>query len=137
MIAHAIVVHLKELFHEQERSERFKVSKLLFRSKMQEGTSPVQYTLKINGFIVMLDQLGFGMDNELSIDLIPIGLPDSFTQFVPNYRMNDKETSILELINLLKTIEPTLKKEGKVVLLVDSSGSKKSSKNKKKRKITK
>ena len=60
-----------------------------------------------------LDQLGFGIDNELSIDLIMSGLPDSFAQFVLNYRMNDKETSILELINLLKTFEPTLKKEGK------------------------
>ena len=51
--------------------------------------------------------------------------------------MNDKETSIPKLINLLKIVEPTFKKEGKVVLLVDSSGSKKSSKNKKKRKISK
>ena len=54
-----------------------------------------------------------------------------------NYQMNNKETSILELINLLKTVEPTLKKEGKIVMVVDSFGSKKSSKNKKKRKITK
>ena len=51
--------------------------------------------------------------------------------------MNDKETSIHELINLLKTIEPTLKKESKTMMLVDSFGSKKSYKNKKKRKITK
>ena len=47
--------------------------------------------------------------------------------------MNNKEISILELINVLKTIEPTLKKEGKVVMLMDSFGSK----NKKKRKSTK
>ena len=77
------------------------------------------------------------MDNELSIDLILTGLLDSFAQFMLNYRMNDKETFIFKLINLLKTVEPTLKKEGKIVMLVDSSGSKKSSKNKKKRKITK
>ena len=51
--------------------------------------------------------------------------------------MNDKETSIHELINLLKTIEPTLKKESKTMMLVDSFGSKKSYKNKNKRKITK
>ena len=77
------------------------------------------------------------MDNELSIDLIIAGLPDSFAQFVLNYRMNDKETTIPELINLLKTVEPTLVKEGKTVMLVNSSSSKKGSKNKKKRKITK
>ena len=51
--------------------------------------------------------------------------------------MNDKETTIPELINLLKTVEPTLVKEGKTVMLMNSSSSKKGSKNKKKRKITK
>ena len=54
-----------------------------------------------------------------------------------NYRINNKETTILELINFLKTVEPTLKKKVKVVMLVDSSSSKKSSKNKKNRKFTK
>ena len=47
--------------------------------------------------------------------------------------MIDKETTIPELMNLRKTIEPTLMKGGKNVMLVNSS----SSKNKKKRKITK
>ena len=77
------------------------------------------------------------MDNELSIDLILAGFPDRFAQFVLNYKMNDKETSIHEMINLLKSVESTLKKEGKIVMLVDSFGSKKISKNKKNRKITK
>ena len=134
MTTYDIVAHLKELLHEQVRSERFKVSKMIFFSRMQEGTSPVQYALKMHGYIVRLDQLGFGMDNELSIDLILAGLLDSFAQFVLNYRMNDKETTIPEMINLLKIVEPTLVKEGKTVMLVNSSSSKKGSKNKKKRK---
>ena len=77
------------------------------------------------------------MDHELSMDLILACLPNSFEQFVLNYRMNDKETTIPELINLLKTIKPTLKKGGKTVMLMDSSGFKKDSKNNKKRKATK
>ena len=137
MTSYDIVAHLKELFHEQARSERFEVSKMLFCSRMQEETSLVLYTLKMHGYIVRLDQLGFGTDNELSIDLILAGLPDSFAKFVLNYKMNDKETTIPERISLLKTIEPTLMKEGKTVMLVYSSSSKKGSKNKKKRKITK
>ena len=48
-----------------------------------------------------------------------------------------KETNILELINFLKTVEPTLKKESEAVRLVDSFGYKKSSKNNKNRKSTK
>ena len=51
---------------------------MLFRSRMQEGTSPVHYALKMHGYIVRLDQFGFGMDNELSIDLILVGLTNSF-----------------------------------------------------------
>ena len=51
--------------------------------------------------------------------------------------MNYQETTILELINLLKIVEPTLKKEGKTVMLVDSSDFKKSFKNKKSRKFVK
>ena len=46
---------------------------------MQEGTSLVQYALKMNGYIERLDQLGFGMDHELSIYLILVGLPDNFS----------------------------------------------------------
>ena len=38
----------------------------------------MQYALKMNEYIVRLDQLGLGMDNELSIDLILDGLPYSF-----------------------------------------------------------
>ena len=90
----------------------------------------------MHGYIVRFYQLGFGMDNDLCIDLILASLPSSFAQFVLNYKMNDKETTIPKLINLLKTVEPTLMKEGKTVMLVNSSSSKKGSKNKKKRKIT-
>ena len=102
---------------------------MLLRSKMKEVTSSIQYALKMHRYIVRLDQLGFGMDNELSIDLILVGLLDSFALFVLNYRMNDKKTSIPELINLLKTVELTLIKEGKTVMLLNSFSSKKGSKN--------
>ena len=134
MTTNAIVLYLKDLFHEQVRSGRLKISKLLFWSKMQERTYDIQYAPKMSGYIVRLDQLGFGMDHELSIDLILASLLDSFAQFVLNYRMKNKETTIIELITLLKIVEPTLKKESKVVMLLDYSGSKKSSKNNNKKK---
>ena len=59
MGAYTIVYHLRELFDEQARSQRFEASKLFFRSKMAKGTSPVQYALKMNGFNEMLGQIGF------------------------------------------------------------------------------
>ena len=60
------------------RIERFKVSELLFGSKMEERASLVQHALKMYEQIDRLNQLGFGRDHELSIDLILVGLPDSF-----------------------------------------------------------
>ena len=74
------------------------------------------------------------MDHELSIDFILSSLIDNFVQFVLNYQMQSKETSIPLLINLLKIVEPTLKREAKNVMLMDSYVSKKGSKNKKKKK---
>ena len=45
--------------------------------------------------------------------------------------MNNIESTILKMINLLKIVEPTLKKEGRSIMVVESLGFKKSSKNKK------
>ena len=64
----------------------------------------MQYALKMNWYIERVGQLGFAMDHELSIDLIMTGLFDSFAQFVLNYRMNNVESSIPELINMLKVV---------------------------------
>ena len=133
MTAYDIVVQLKKLFHEQARSKRFEISKLLFSLKDARGNISSIVCTEDEWIHSEVGSTGFGMDHELSIDLILVGLPGSFAQFVLNYRMNNKESFIPELINLLNTVEPTLKKEGKIVILVDSYGSK----NKKKRKINK
>ena len=88
----------------------------------------------MNTYIERLGQLGFVIDNELSINLILSNLTGNFGQFVLNYHVQSKETSIPKLINLLKAVEPTLKKEAKTVMLVDSSAYKKSLKNNNKNK---
>ncbi|XP_074574077.1 uncharacterized protein LOC141830571 [Curcuma longa] len=100
MDAYTIVFHLRELFDEQARSERFDVSKLLFRSRMQEGTSAVQHVLKMYGYIERLGTLGFAMDHELSIDLILHSLPDSHSHFVMNYRqqLSTTPTTIMYML---------------------------------------
>ncbi|KAJ8748251.1 hypothetical protein K2173_000823 [Erythroxylum novogranatense] len=51
MDAHTIVFHLRELFDEQARSERFETSRFLFTTKMTPGSSAVQYALKMNGYL--------------------------------------------------------------------------------------
>ena len=83
----SIVRHLREHYNEQAAFEGFKVTRLLFNSKMEVGTSPVQYALQMYNRIKRLDQLGHWMDPKLSIDLILARLPDSFAQFMLDYEM--------------------------------------------------
>ena len=80
-----IMLHLQELYGEQSRAARYDISKNLFRAKMQEGSSVHEHVLKMIGYIEQLEQLGFCMDSELSIDLVLQSLPESFSQFVMNY----------------------------------------------------
>ena len=43
MEAYDIIIHLRELFEKHARFERFEISKLLFGTKMQVGTFPMQH----------------------------------------------------------------------------------------------
>ena len=56
MDAYSIVRHLRELYNEQARTKRFKVSNLFFNSKIEEGTSLVQHALKMYEHIERLNQ---------------------------------------------------------------------------------
>ena len=108
--AYSIVRHLREHYNEQAAFEGFKVTRLLFNSKMEVGTSLVQYALQMYNHINRLDQLGHWMDPELSIDLILARLPDSFAQFVLDYEMVHKVPTIPELINVLEMAEGKMAK---------------------------
>ena len=78
MDAYSILRHLRELYNEQVRTEMFKVSEIIFGSKMEEGRSPLQHALKMYEYIERLNQLGYWMDFEFSIDLSLESLLDSF-----------------------------------------------------------
>ena len=54
------------------------------------------------GHIKRLDQLGYWMDFELSVDLILARLTNSFAQFVLDYRMDYIVSIIPKLVNVLK-----------------------------------
>ena len=76
---------------------------------------------------IRLGQLDFVMDGELNQDLILQSLPESFIQFVVNYHMNKLNTSLPELLNMLKITESHIKKEKAPLLLMDKTSKKKSS----------
>ena len=128
MDTHTIQLNLKELYGEHSRTARYEISKQLFRARMTEGTSVQDHVLMVIDLITRLSQLGFVMDGELNQDLILQSLLGSFSQFVLNYHMNKLNTSLPELLNMLKTAESHLKKNKAPLLIVDGINKKKSGK---------
>jgi len=96
----------------------YETSKKLFCCMMIEGSSVNTHVLKMIGYIKKLDQLGFVIDHELSVDLVLHSLPKNFLQFIMNYHMNKLDST---LFNMLKTAKGILKKKKSQDLLVQSS----------------
>ena len=92
---------------------------------MSEGISVLTHMLKIIGLITRLGQLDFAMDDKLSQNLILQSFSKFFSQFVINYYMNKLNTSLPELLNILKTNKNHFKSEKVPILLVDKISKKK------------
>ena len=75
------------------------------------------------------------MDGELNQDLILQSLPESFSQFVLNYHMNKLNSSLPELLNILKIVESHIKKDKAPLLLVDGIYKKKAGRKGSKRRL--
>ena len=110
MEAFDMMVHLKGMFQEQARQERFTTTKALNACKMTPGTSVSAHVLKMKGLIDQLDKLGASISHELDTDLILGSLPKSYDQFVMNYNMDHMEKSIAELHGILKNVETNIQK---------------------------
>ena len=95
------------------------MSKQLFQTRMTESTPIHIHVLKLIHWITRLSQLDFYIDKELSQDLILQSLPDSFFQFVINYHMNKLDTSLPELLNMVKIAETHIKGEKDTILLMN------------------
>lgn len=123
MEAYDMIIHLKKLYQEQARHERFDVSKALFQCKLAEGASVGTHVLKMIGYIENLERLGFPLGQELATDLILQSLPDSYNQFIMNYNMNEIDKSLPDLLNMLRTAEQDINKgKGKTILMVQGKG---------------
>ncbi|XP_038706913.1 uncharacterized protein LOC120002286 [Tripterygium wilfordii] len=88
MEAFEMIEHLKKLFQEQARQERYDISKALFQCRMVEGSSVNSHVLKMIGYIEDLERLGFKLNKDLATDLVLQSLPDNYSQFVLNYNMS-------------------------------------------------
>ena len=125
-----MMVHLKGMFQEQARQERFTTTKALNTCKMTLGTSVSAHVLKMKGLIDQLDKLGALISHELATDLILGSLPESYDQFVMNYNMHNMEKSIVELHGMLKNVETNIQKTNPVLMVQKGEGMKRKGKAK-------
>ncbi|GAV84042.1 UBN2_2 domain-containing protein, partial [Cephalotus follicularis] len=99
------LLHLQEMYGAESRTQRFNLSRKLFKAQMQEGASVHVHGLKMINMIEQLAQLGFVMDHDLYVDLILTPLPKSFSQFLVNFHMKKIEVTLSELVAMLMTVE--------------------------------
>jgi hypothetical protein len=109
--AHTMIILLKELFDNASRIEMYKIFKELFHCKMTKGSLMNTHVLKMIGYIEKLGELDFVIDHELGVELVLLSLPQNFSQFIINYHMNKLDSILLELFNILKTVEGPLRKK--------------------------
>ncbi|CAJ2651281.1 unnamed protein product [Trifolium pratense] len=132
MNAFDMIEHLKTLYQEQARIERFEVSKAFFQAKLAEGSSVSPHVLKMIGYVGNLAKLGFPLSDELATDLILQSLSESFNQFVLNFTMSDMEKTLPQLLNMLRQAEQNMRSKGKSnqVLMIGNGSHKKGNKGK-------
>ncbi|WRX25990.1 hypothetical protein QQP08_018477 [Theobroma cacao] len=96
-----IILNLREMFDKESHTERFDISRELFRCKMFEGNPVRPYVLKMIGYITRLEQLGWVLDHDLSINLVLSSLPESYSQIVLKFNMNKIERPRIKMSRIL------------------------------------
>ena len=90
------------MFQESVGAERYDTSRTLFNCTMAEGSQVGPHVLKKIRYIRSLENLGSKLDDNLAINLILSSLPNSFSQFVMNFNMNNIERSLTDLLAMLR-----------------------------------
>ncbi|KAG8491022.1 hypothetical protein CXB51_014154 [Gossypium anomalum] len=91
----------------------------LFQCKLAEGSPIGPHVLKMICYIESLSKLGFPLGQELATDVILQSLPDSYSQFVLNFNMNEIDKTLPQLLSMLRIAERNMKKVGpKPILMV-------------------
>ena len=75
---------------------------------MAEGSPVGAHVLKMIGYVENLERSGFPLSQELATDLVLQSLPQSYSQFVMNYNMNEIDKPLPELLSMLRTVEQNL-----------------------------
>jgi hypothetical protein len=116
--AYIIIQGLHGMFENQERAERYNISKALFTCKLAKGNLISPHVIKMMGYIETFMRLGCEIKDELATDVILQSLPTSSESFIMNFHMNGMEKTVTELYGMLKTAEDSIKKNLNHVMMV-------------------
>ena len=105
-----MIEHLKQMFGQQARTERFETVRALHACKMEKTGNMSTHVLKMKSH---LDQV-----LDLATDLILNSLPKSYDTFIMNYNMNGWDKPISELHGMLKTAEKNIPRKTPQVLMI-------------------
>ena len=92
--AYDMIMNLKEMFGEHNRSGRQVAMRALLNTKMTEGTLVRDHVLKMVTHLNELEILGAEIDSESQVDIVIMSLPESFKNFCLNYSMSKGSYSL-------------------------------------------
>ncbi|KAL0329170.1 UNVERIFIED_CONTAM: hypothetical protein Sradi_4903700 [Sesamum radiatum] len=120
----SIMLRMKEVYAVSDRYIRYATKKAFFRTKMAEGLSVQSHGVKMLSLVDKLEDLKAGLDNDTYIDMILQSLPPPYNLFIINYKMNELEKSIHELINMLVQYKVMTHESAPAILVGEASTSK-------------
>ncbi|XP_074323451.1 uncharacterized protein LOC141660370 [Apium graveolens] len=123
MDAYIMIEHLKCMFEEQARQERFDTSKALYACKQGDRDPIGPHVLKMIGYMEYLVTLGSAIGLEARIDQILQSLNNNYAQFIMNYNMNEIDKTPTELLAMLKTVETNIQKASPAPIMMVNKGS--------------
>jgi gag-polypeptide of LTR copia-type len=110
---------LKNMFQEQARVEKFKVTRSLLSHKMTEGGSIGSHMLRMTSDVEQLEKLNSPLSKEFATDIILNSLPPSYSNFIMNYHMLGMDKSLQELQGMLRIAEVDMKKSSSVLMVLE------------------
>ena len=100
-----MMLSLKDLFGEQDRSARFEAMRKIMSTSMPEGASVREHVLRMMEYLNEIEVLGGFIDGDTKIDIILHSLPRSYENFRLNVIMSKKGYTLAELLTDLVAAE--------------------------------
>ena len=107
-----IVDSLEEMFGRPSEQSRHEAVKALMNTRMKNGTSVREHTLKMIEHINEAEIHGANIDEATQVGMILETLSPNFLQFKSNYFMNKFKYNMTQLLNELQTFESISNEKG-------------------------